>query len=54
MLIICSEEEKENMRWMCGGRCNDCIFKNVKCPIEYNMVITYKDISKGRNLEVDL
>ena len=54
MLIICSDEEKELMRWMCGGHCDNCVFKNVRCPIEYNMIVTNKEISSGKNLEVNL
>lgn len=54
MLIICNEEEKEHIRKMCGGHCDNCIFNNVRCPIEYNMIITNKEISNGKNLEVCL
>ncbi len=57
MLIICSEEEKQLIRKACDGSCirgGSCIFLNVRCPIEHNMIITDKEVANGKSLEVKM
>ena len=54
MLIVCSEEEKIEMRNKCDGICEYCIFENTRCPIEHNMIITHKEVGNGKNLEVNV
>ena len=52
MLIICTDEEKRTMRKTCASECNGCVFENVNCPIEKNMIVTDTEVERGKDLEV--
>ena len=54
MLIICTEKEKFEIQNRCYGRCECCVFEKIRCPIEWNMIITDNEVSKGKNLEVSV
>ena len=54
MLIICEKDEEFEIRNTCSGHCKECVFGNVRCPIEYSMIITTKEISKGEDLYIKL
>lgn len=54
MLIICSEKEKFEIQNKCDGRCEFCVFEKTRCPIEWNMIITDKEVCNGKNLEVSV
>ena len=52
MLIICTKEEKFEIRNKCDGRCEHCVFEKVRCPIEWCMIVTDEEVCKGKFLEV--
>ena len=54
MLIICSQDEKKQLRTNCGGDCDHCVFSDVICPLEDNMVITYEQAMMGKGLEIKI
>lgn len=52
MLIICSQDEKKQLRASCGGDCDHCVFSDVICPIENSMVISYEQARMCKELEI--
>ena len=52
MLIICTDEEKTAMMKTCAGECSGCIFENVNCPVEKNMIITDREVERGKDLVI--
>ena len=54
MIIICSQDEKKQLRTNCGGDCNHCVFSDVICPIEDSMVVTYEQVMMGKGLEIKM
>ena len=54
MLIICSQDEKKQLRTNCGGDCDHCVFSDIICPIEDSMVVTYEQAMMGKELEIKM
>ena len=54
MLIICSQDEKKQLLTTCGGDCDHCVFSDVICPLEDNMVVTYEQAMMGKELEIKM
>lgn len=50
MLIICNDEERDIIRHNCGGECDGCVFKDVRCPVERDMIILMREIA-GEKIE---
>ena len=52
MLIICDDEERDIIRHNCGGECERCVFRDMYCPVEYNMIITDMEIARGKDMKL--
>lgn len=52
MLIICDDEERDIIRHNCDGECEYCVFRDMHCPVEYDMIITNEEINRGKGLRI--
>lgn len=48
MLLICSEEEKNQLMHICNGSCEHCIFENMECPVDNMQIVTTEAIDCGQ------